>query len=169
MTKEPKRSDFDLPEKTLIPKDQLIDIVKTEIAPSAMALLEKEKAYHNSRVEWEQYQNWIKTRNPARAELEKKFGYDTKHGMHLVRLLRMGREILETGKVIVKRPDREELLSIRNSGAWSIEQLIEWAEREEAHLDEFYKSGRSPLPKEPNRNKLDEKCIELTRKYLEEL
>ncbi|AEZ66297.1 hypothetical protein phiTE_131 [Pectobacterium phage phiTE] len=39
----------------------------------------------------------MKNRNAARHELEEKFGYDTKHAMHLVRLLRMSQEILETG------------------------------------------------------------------------
>ncbi len=162
---EPKRSDFGLPEKTLVPKDQLLDIVKSGIAPSTIALLEAEKAHFNAHNEWEQYQNWLKTRNPKRAELEAKWGYDTKHGMHLVRLMKMGREIMETGQVIVKRPDREELLAIR-SGAWPIDKLIEWAETEEKYLDELYASGKSPLPKQPNRNALDERCIQMAKEAL---
>jgi len=48
--------------------------------------------------------------------LEAKFGFDTKHAMHLIRLLRMAREILETGVVHVKRPDAEELSAIRYHG-----------------------------------------------------
>mgnify|MGYP001607055563 CR=1 FL=1 len=46
-----------------------------------------------------------------------------KHAMHLVRLMRMCKEILITCEVVVKRPDREELLAIRN-GAWSYYKLI---------------------------------------------
>ena len=57
--------------------------------------------------------------------LEAAHGYDTKHGAHLVRLLRMGREIVETGSVHVWRGDRDadELLAIR-AGAWSYDRLM---------------------------------------------
>lgn len=62
-------------------------------------------------------------RNPARAELERRFGYDTKHAMHLIRLLRMGLEVLRTGELLVRRPDAEELLAIRD-GALSFDELL---------------------------------------------
>ncbi len=75
----------------------------------------------------EQYWSWKKNRNKSRSVLEEEFGYDTKHAMHLVRLLRMGKEVLETGKIIVKRPDAEELLAIRN-GSMTYEEIVEYAE-----------------------------------------
>ena len=89
---------------------------------------------------------------------------NTKHAYHLVRLIRMCREILTTGKVLVKRPDREELLTIRN-GAWSYEQLIEFAEREDKELAELYLST-TVLPKTPDKEKLDQLCIKLVEKSL---
>jgi hypothetical protein len=49
----------------------------------------------------------------GRTELVDKFGYDTKHAMHLVRLIRMAKEILIEGVVHVYRDDREELMDIR--------------------------------------------------------
>lgn len=81
------------------------------------------EAKENHRKYWE----WKSNRNEVRSELEIEHGYDTKHAMHLVRLLRMGEEILRDGEVIVKRPDAEELLAIRN-GAWKYEELLEYAE-----------------------------------------
>jgi hypothetical protein len=101
---------------------------------------------------------------PNRAALEEKFGYDTKHAYHLVRLIRMCRETLLTGKVIVKRPDREELLSIRN-GAWTYDQLIEFADSEEKSLSEIYNSS-NVLPKTPDRNKIEQLCVELVEKMI---
>lgn len=83
---------------------------------------------------------------------------NSKHGMHLVRLMRMCREILTTGEVVVKRPDAEELLAIRN-GAWSYERLVEWAEREDAELEEVART--SPLPHAPDRARLDQLCQEI--------
>lgn len=127
-------------------------------------LMQLEREYAGAKREWDQYQNWKKTRNPARSALEEKYGYDTKHAYHLVRLIRMCREVLTTGKVLVKRPDREELLTIRN-GAWSYEQLIEFAEREEQELNVLYNTS-NVLPKIPNKEKLDELCIRLVEQSL---
>lgn len=124
--------------------------------------LSKERSYKTAHQQWEQYNAWKVNRNETRAELEKKFGYDTKHGAHLIRLLRMGKEILSTGKVNVFRDDAEELLSIR-AGAWEYEKLIEWAEREEKELDELYKT--SILPHAPSMNKLNELCIQLMESW----
>jgi len=124
-------------------------------------LMQLERQYSNAKREWDQYQNWKKNRNPARAELEAKYLVDVKHAAHLIRLSRMGKEILSTGKVIVKRPDREELMAIRN-GAWTYEQIVECAEKDQEELDKLYLT--SSLPKAPNKEKLDQLCISLVEK-----
>lgn len=94
------------------------------------------------------YWSWVKNRNATRSALEEQFGYDTKHAMHLVRLLRMGEEILTNGEVHVKRPDAKELLDIRG-GAWKYEQLVEYAEDKDNKIrGEFYKN--SQLRKAPD-------------------
>ncbi len=107
------------------------------------ALLIREKDYRVACNHYESYLTWLKTRNPERKVLEEKFKMDTKHAAHLVRLLRMGYEILTEGKVVVNRPDREELLAIRN-GAWSYEKLIEYAEEMQKKIDESYKTSSLP-------------------------
>jgi hypothetical protein len=127
-------------------------------------LMQRERSYKNAKQEWDHYQEWKKNRNVKRAADEAKYGYDTKHGYHLVRLLRMAREILTTGKVIVKRPDREELLAIRN-GAWPYEQMVEYAEREDKELGELYKTC-DILPKLPDQDYIDKLCIQLVEKSL---
>lgn len=125
-------------------------------------ILKREKKYRAARQEWDSYQHWLQERNPARAELEKKFGYDTKHACHLMRLLRMCREILETGKVLVKRPDAEELRAIR-SGAWSYERICEFAENEDKALNEVVK--KSKLPSSPDTNTIQSIVYDMTLKY----
>lgn len=137
---------------------------KVGLSDNFIQIMQMERQYTGAKREWDQYQNWKKTRNPARAALEAKYGYDTKHAYHLVRLIRMCGEVLSTGKVIVKRPDREELLSIRN-GAWSYDQLIEFAESEDIKLNELYLTS-TVLPKSPDREKLDQLCISLVEKSL---
>ncbi len=127
-----------------------------------LTLLAKEKSYSTSKREWKQYSDWVKNRNPARAALEARYGYDCKHAMHLVRLMRMGREILEDGELIVFRPDREELLEIRN-GAWSYESLIEWAEGQDKELKRISKT--SVLPKTPDEKAVQEMLIRFSLEF----
>lgn len=124
--------------------------------------LKKEKQYRAMRQEWESYQRWLKERNPARAELEKKFGYDTKHACHLVRLIRMCREILETGQVLVKRPDAEELRAIR-AGAWTYARVCEFAEAEDIALNDVVK--KSKLPASPDLGKIQKIVFDMIMKF----
>ena len=128
-----------------------------------MSIMQREQAYSNAKRHYDSYVSWNNSRNKSRAELESKYGYDTKHAGHLVRLMRMGKEILSTGKVIVFRPDREELKAIRN-GAWTYEQIEEYAEQMEREIAGLYDS--SPLPKEPNRKALDKLCVEVIEQCL---
>lgn len=137
---------------------------KIGLNDNLIEIMQKERAYTSKKKEWDQYQNWKKTRNPKRAILEEKYGYDCKHAYHLVRLIRMCREILLTGKVIVKRPDREELLAIRN-GAWTYDQLIDFANTQEKNLNELYLTSNI-LPKSPDKETLDKLCIELIEKSI---
>lgn len=106
-------------------------------------ILQRERLF---KKEMEMYKSWLtwKTgRNPARHELEVKSGYDTKHASHLVRLMRMGLEILTDHKVVVKRPDREEILAVKN-GAWSYEKVMEFAKDTQVKMDEAYKTTTLP-------------------------
>ncbi len=91
-------------------------------------------------TEWNQYWLWKKKRNVARAELEAEHGYDTKHAMHLVRLMRMAEEILTEGRVIVRRPDAKDLLDIR-AGKFDYEWLMKWAADTDTKLGELYETS----------------------------
>jgi len=212
--KQPKRSDFDLPKRKPLPREQMgalnsliqrkldswqidweifeinerrkfkeelqeileeMQLGKGEQQFSAAArvigidenfvqLLMRERGYADAKKNWKNYQNWKLNRNKKRAALEAAFGYDAKHAMHLVRLCRMGTEILETGIVRVRRPDAEELLEIR-SGAWPYEKLINWVEKQEDKFAELYKT--SDLPNKPNRQKLDKLCCEIVGEMME--
>ena len=48
-----------------------------------------------------------------RKQLVLEHGYDSKNAAHLIRLLRMCKEFLATGEMIVFRPDAAELLDIK--------------------------------------------------------
>lgn len=109
------------------------------------------------------YWTWKNNRNVKRHALEESFGYDTKHGMHLVRLMRMGEELLTEGRLLVRRPDAEELLAIRN-GAWSYEKLISWAEEKDDYIrNELYR--KTDLPKVANIHKAADLLMEVQDMY----
>lgn len=87
-----------------------------------------------------------------------------KHGSHLVRLLRMGKEILTTGEVHVKRPDAAELLAIKN-GKWTFEQLMEYVEPLMKELDDIYENKKYVIPYSVNKQELSDLAVELHEKY----
>lgn len=125
-----------------------------------LQLLAREKGYRSASNEWNQYQTWLAERNPARSELESRFGYDTKHGSHLVRLMRHCEELLTRGTLTVLRDDAEELRSIR-AGAWTYERLEEFAEAQDKRMKELYRSSSCPLSREPGRVEIDGLCSQI--------
>lgn len=172
-TEPPSREKFGLSAETKLSPSELgaaqaqwkseLEMQQAGLPKNLITLYTKEHQYQAAATRWTQYQTWLKTRNPARANLELKFGYDTKHGSHLIRLMRMCKEIMSGMGVIVKRPDREELLAIKMGGR-ELDSLIEEAERLEAECDELYVT--SHLRKEPDRAMLDAWLVDLTDRYL---
>jgi uncharacterized protein len=164
---KPSREAFGLSERPLVPRDQLGAaeamlgdgrIEPSSMPPNFLEVLQRERQFRQALREWQQFQTWLRERNAARAELERRFGYDTKHAMHLVRLLRMAVEILKTGEVRVHRPDATELLAIRN-GAWTFDELMENAERLGGDVESL--AAASALPREPDEARLNALCVEL--------
>ena len=167
----PTRKQFGLSESSKVSKSELgaFDAVldqgmAIELSKELLTVFTREKQYHAAKTHFEQYEHWKKSRNPARAELEARFGLDTKHAAHLVRLMRMCKEILESGKVIVKRPDAAELLSIR-AGAWPYDRIVEYAEKLEAECAVLYDSAGA-LPYKPDVVAIDARLVDMTERYL---
>ena len=138
----------------------------TYIKEEYLDTAERELAHYCACHEWQRYQSWLKSRNKKRAELELKFGYDTKHGAHLVRLMRMGVEILQTGRINVDRTqiDADELKEIK-LGSWNYEQLEIYAKDMDDALSEMYKT--STLQKTCNFNAINDLCINIVDDYME--
>jgi uncharacterized protein len=63
-------------------------------------------------------------KNVHRAELETKFGYDTKYAMHIVRRYGKAKELMESGRITLPRPNREELIEIR-LGKYTLAEIRE--------------------------------------------
>lgn len=114
--------------------------------------------YDNRLKEFQNYSEWITNRNPKRKELEERYGYDTKHGSHLARLILEGMELLETGKITLPLKDeiRKVVCDIRD-GKWEYGRLLEESEKGFNFLKNVY----SDLPNKPDRNKVNKLIISM--------
>lgn len=70
----------------------------------------------------------------------KRLGYDTKFGMHLLRLLHEGKELLETGTISfpIQNPELKDMMDVRN-GLVSYENLLTMYEKYYTLCEEAYK------------------------------
>lgn len=98
----------------------------------------------------------------ARAERFHRYGYDTKNAMHLIRLLRMAREVLADGVVHVYRSDREELLAIRH-GTYTVAEIQTMARDLNASCQALV--PHSSLPPEPDTESVTAWLLSIYRRW----
>lgn len=122
--------------------------------------LARERRYLSALKHWQSYERHQAERNPERAKLEAEFGYDTKHAMHLVRLMRTGLDVLRNGTLEVRRADADELVAIR-SGALDYDALMAEAER----LDQAMEASLAScaLPPDVDYDAVDAILVEIVR------
>jgi hypothetical protein len=78
----------------------------------------------------------------------------------------MGEEIIDRGEVIVRRPDRQELLDIKE-GRWSYEMLLEEAEALMSRIRTRMKERETlAVPEYPDIEALEALCVELSQAAL---
>lgn len=99
--------------------------------------------------EYREYREWKEKRNQQRYQSTLSHGknYDAKNMMHTFRLLNMAEEIALYGQVIVKRNDRDFLLSIRN-GKFEFDELMQMVDDKMEQIKAAYE--RSSLPERPD-------------------
>ena len=99
------------------------------------------------------YQEWLENKNEARWVDVKSHGQkiDGKNMMHCKRLMEMAKEIGEGKGIIVRRPNAEELISIRK-GEVDLQTLIDSVEVEIKEVDRIFEESNLP-------EKVDEKFI----------
>lgn len=98
-----------------------------------------------------------------RKQLVLEHGYDSKNAAHLIRLLRMCVEFMNTGEMIVLRPDAAELLDIKR-GKWALAAV-------KALANQLWNESRvardaSELPDQPNREEAEKLLVRLIRESL---
>jgi hypothetical protein len=114
--------------------------------------------------DYKQYWDWVDKRNDSRYENTISHGknYDAKNIMHTFRLLDMAEEILSTGNINVRRPNRAALLEIRK-GIFEYNTLMERAEEKVAIIEKLYTT--STLPKMPNKIQIEQILVEIRKAF----
>ena len=95
-----------------------------------------------------------------RKELVERHGYDAKMAAHALRLLRMGAEFLETGRMkVFREEDAEDIRAIKR-GEWSLEEIK--AEAERGFERALAARDRSALPARPDFETAERILLEIT-------
>lgn len=124
---------------------------------------EFEARYRERKKNWENYQAWLKGRNPARHALEVKYGYDTKHAGHLFRLVLQAQAILTHGDFspVLEGYSLDLVRTVMNGG-YDYDSLLVLADKHFKIVD----SMPSDLPLEPDRDKLNKAVQGIYADYL---
>ncbi len=153
--------------KGIMRKESANDVLMSSIPKGLEPLTHlsfNKDGYTKYRKDYKDYWDWVKKRNEARYEntIAHAKNYDAKNMMHTFRLLDMAVEILSTGKVIVKRPNREALLAIRR-GEFEYNELIAMANQKLKAIDTAFAS--SQLPDQPNFAQINQLLFEIRKAW----
>jgi predicted nucleotidyltransferase len=99
-----------------------------------------------------------------RKAMVRKYQYDVKNAAHLIRLLRMGAEFIETGELQVYRTKDADEFKVIKRGGWTLDQVKVEAERLFAEVEKA--RVRSPLKARPDERAANELLIELHLRFL---
>ncbi|QHT65942.1 nucleotidyltransferase [Rhodocytophaga rosea] len=114
--------------------------------------------------DYKDYWEWVENRNQERYANTLQHGknYDAKNMMHTIRLLEMAEEIAVQKHILVRRPNRDELLKIRG-GAYSYEELLALSEQKMERIEQAYEA--SGLPDHPDYQKINLLLADLRKKF----
>lgn len=156
--------------KGIMHKERSTDVALSSIPKGEQPLTYlhfNKDGYSSYCKEHKEYWDWVEKRNEARYENTLQHGknYDSKNMMHVFRLLDMAEEIATGKGVIVRRPNRHFLLSIRK-GDFEYEELVKQAEDRIEQINELFE--RSDLREAPDMGLLNEMLVGIREKYYTE-
>lgn len=111
--------------------------------------------------------NWRVHRNPKRSALEEKFGYDTKHAGHLVRLMMGAREIISEGSY-TPRLNEKTRLSVKAviEGKFTYDEVLERSIRLKENINKIEDKGVLKEDEDMDINKINRMLLNIS--YLDE-
>lgn len=160
---KPKREDFGLFDDMVMSTELLIKLSElfdrsivdyehgmvdiTKVDTPLLRRFNNEYKFEKAKKQYKLYRGWVKNRNPARATLEAKFGYDTKHASHLVRLLAQSELIALTGKLEVRLNNEDlQLIKAVRAGDYKYDELLFLAAEMERDVKQIFEENPCNLP-----------------------
>ncbi len=118
------------------------------------------ESYSSYCKDYNAYWEWVEKRNQERYAVNERHqgGYDSKNMMHTIRLLEVADELMETGKLTIRRKNREALLAVK-AGEKSYEELLSLAENILERIEGKY--NESDLNDFPDIEKAEKLLIEM--------
>ncbi len=140
----------------------LSSIPKSEV-PAAILYFNQD-GYSSYCKKYKEYWAWVEKRNDERykSNISHEKNYDAKNMMHTFRLLHMAKEIGTDNKIMVKRPDRDFLLDIKNA-EFEYEELVERAEKLRLELEAIYE--KSSLMARPDLDIVNALLVEIRMQF----
>jgi hypothetical protein len=113
--------------------------------------------------DYREYEQWLEKRNPLRYEDNAKADnlFDTKNMSHCIRLLYTAKDIALNKGLILNRPEREQLLDIRN-GKYTYEEIINLAEALKEEVDDLFNLNIQ-LPREVNKKYINKLLLKIRK------
>lgn len=159
---KPTRADFKLDDAAIMSNELLMKLSDlyeesvvecegkgdfTRVDTPLLRRLNAERNFAKAKKVYKEYQDWLKNRNPTRAALEAKYGYDTKHASHLVRLMLQARGIAERGELMV-RLEGYDLAAIKDvrAGVFAYESMLSMADDMGKDVDDAFAKNPQNLP-----------------------
>lgn len=127
-----------------------------------------QSAYSKYCKDYKEYWEWVDKRNDTRYQNTMDHGknYDAKNMMHTIRLLTMCEEIGKSGKINVRREDRDFLLSIKK-GEFQYEELVAISDAKIESINQVYE--KSNLPDQPDIQKLNQTLVSIRKEFYEHI
>ena len=124
-----------------------------------------ESGFSKHCVDYKNYKDWEKNRNPVRYESNLNKNYDAKNVSHSFRLIAMCTEIARGDGFNVDRTDidREFLLKVKNHG-YEYDEVIEMLDQKKKEMDEAI--AVSTIPDKIDVNYVNDMLIDIRRKQL---
>jgi len=141
---------------------RLSSVSKEESEKNVCIFSYNKDAYTQHCKSYKEYWEWVDKRNPQRYKVAAEAQYDAKNMMHCYRLAEMGIEIAEGKGIIVRRPNREFLLTIRN-GELGYDEILDLSEGLLKKSDEAFKV--SNIRKKPNLMKAKKTEVDIRKAF----
>lgn len=147
--------------------DVLLSSIPVGEEPKAIMSFNKD-GYSVYCREYKEYWDWVEKRNDTRYQSTLTHGknYDAKNMMHVFRLLNMAEDIASKGEIVVKRPERDFLLDIKQ-GSFVYEDLLVRANEKIILVNELF--DKCSLPDEPDKNVINNLLIEIREEFYSSL